>query len=259
MRSVCASGFSRRRFLAVSGPIVVGVALAACGGMQKAVGSTSDSSSEGTTMATEFPPGVQVFGPEDGDTVLVLHPWWGISPGVLDWRDALVAAGARVVLPDLYGGTAVDTILEAEAMSNAVDDVAAFALLDACADQLNAAGRPWSALGWSMGASYASQMMSRGDHAPHRAVLFYGAAAPLGASRTEAVQLHIAPGDEYFTDEEIADVIDAFARTDITVERYDYPGLGHWFAEIGSPAYDEEGTVLAKQRALSFLGLEPGA
>jgi dienelactone hydrolase len=89
--------------------------------------------------------------------------------------------------------------------------------------------------------------------------LFYGAAAPLGASRTEAVQLHIAPGDEYFTDDEIADVIDAFARTDITVERYDYPGLGHWFAEIGSPAYDEEGTVLAKQRALSFLGLEPGA
>ena len=58
----------------------------------------------------------------------MLHPWWGISPGVLDWRDALVAAGARVGLPDLYGGTVVETILEAEAMSNAVDDVAAFEL-----------------------------------------------------------------------------------------------------------------------------------
>ncbi len=187
----------------------------------------------------------------------MLHPWWGISPGVLAWRDALVAAGARVVLPDLYGGKVVDTIPEAEAMSNAVDDVAAFAVLDACADQLNATGRPWSALGWSMGASYASQMMSRGDHAPHRAVLFYGAAAPLGASRTEAVQLHIAPGDEYFTDDEIADVLDAFTRADITVERYDYPGLGHWFAEIGSPAYDEAGHC-AGEAACAHLP-RPGA
>jgi carboxymethylenebutenolidase len=210
-------------------------------------------------MATEVPPGVQDFGPTDGEAVLVLHPWWGISPGVLAWKDALLAAGARVVLPDLYGGKVVDTIPEAEAMSNAVDDVAALALLDACADQLNATGRPWSALGWSMGAFYASQMMSRGDDAPQRAVLFYGAAAPAGASRTEAVQLHIAPDDEYFTDEEIADVLEAFARADISVERYDYPGLGHWFAEIGSPAYDEAGTALARQRAFTFLGLEVGA
>ena len=39
----------------------------------------------------------------------------------------------------------------------------------------------------------------------------------------------------------------------------DYPGLGHWFAEIGSPAYDEAGTALARQRAFTFLGLEVGA
>ena len=103
-------------------------------------------------MTDGFPTGVQVHGPEDGPAVLVLHPWWGLSPGVLAWTDTLVRAGARVVLPDLYDGKVVDTIEEAKAMANAVDDDKANALLDACADRLSEGGRPWGALGWSMGA-----------------------------------------------------------------------------------------------------------
>ena len=179
----------------------------------------------------------------------------GDQSGVLAWKDTLVGAGARVVLPDLYGGVVVDTIDEAEAMSNALDEQVAFAMLDACAEQLNATGRPWSALGWSLGASYLCQMMSRGDLAPYRAVLFYGGSAPAGETRTQAVRLHIAPGDEYFTDQEIASAVKGFERAGVAVERFDYPGLGHWFAEVGSPAYDEQGTVLAIGRALTFLDL----
>jgi len=205
-------------------------------------------------MALDFPDGVQVHGPDDGPAVLVLHPWWGISPGVLAWNDTLVAAGARVVLPDLYDGKVVDTIDEAKAMSNAVDDDAVNAVLDACADRLSESGRPWGALGWSMGAFLGTRLTGRGDRAPQRFVMFYGAGVADG-SGTEAVQLHVAPGDDFFDPDEEAEALRGFEKAGIRVERYEYPGLGHWFAEVGSPAYDEEGTRLATERSLAFLGL----
>src|ERR1700712_1658429 len=149
-----AGALSRRRLLTVGGMIAAGATLTACGGGSPVDRNTADQSAvdqatsfdstlapassppttEGSMMATEFPSGVQLYGPEDGPAVLVVHPWWGISPGVLAWKDALVTAGARVVLPDLYGGKVVNTIAEAEALSNAIDKNAAFTMLDACAD-----------------------------------------------------------------------------------------------------------------------------
>jgi carboxymethylenebutenolidase len=205
-------------------------------------------------MANELPTGVQVHGPEDGPAVLVIHPWWGISPGVLAWTETLTQAGARVVLPDLYDGKVVDTIEEAKAMANAVDDDAANAVLDACADHLSEGGRPWGALGWSMGAFLGTRLTGRGERSPQRFVMFYGAGVADG-SGTEAVQLHVAPGDDFFDPDEEADALRGFEKAGIRVERYEYPGLGHWFAEVGSPAYDEEGTRLATARSLAFLGL----
>ena len=205
-------------------------------------------------MTHAFPTGVQVHGPEDGPAVLVIHPWWGISPGVLAWTETLTNAGARVVLPDLYDGKVVDTIEEAKAMANGLDDDAANAVLDACADRLSEGGRPWGALGWSMGAFLGTRLTGRGEQAPRRFVMFYGAGVADG-SGTEAVQLHVAPGDDFFDPDEEAEALRGFEKAGIRVERYEYPGLGHWFAEVGSPAYDEEGTRLATERSLAFLGL----
>jgi carboxymethylenebutenolidase len=205
-------------------------------------------------MTDAFPNGVQVHGPEDGPAVLVLHPWWGLSPGVLAWKDTLVQAGARVVLPDLYDGTVVDTIDEAKAMANGLDDDAVNAVLVACADRLSEGGRPWGALGWSMGAFLGTRLTGRGERSPQRFVMFYGAGVADG-SGTEAVQLHVAPGDDFFDPDEEAEALRGFEKAGIRVERYEYPGLGHWFAEVGSPAYDEEGTRLATERSLAFLGL----
>jgi dienelactone hydrolase len=36
--------------------------------------------------------------------VLLLHPWWGITPAVNKWTADLATAGRRVRLPDLYAG-----------------------------------------------------------------------------------------------------------------------------------------------------------
>jgi carboxymethylenebutenolidase len=113
--------------------------------------------------------------------------------------------------------------------------------------------------GLVIGAFYAGHMMDRGEYAPDRAVLLYGAAPVAGPTRTEAVQLHVAPGDDFFTDQEIPAALTGFAKAGIAVERYDYPGLRHWFAEVDSPAYDQEGARIATQRTLAFLGLGAGS
>jgi len=115
------------------------------------------------------------------------------------------------------------------------------------------------ALGWSLGAFYPCQLMDRGEHAPDRAVLLFGAAPVCVPTRTKSVQLHIAPGDEYCTDQEISAAVAGFAQPGIAVQRFNDPGLGHWFAEVGSPAYDQEGTRLATERVLTFLGLQAGS
>ena len=73
----------------------------------------------------------------------------------------------------------------------------------------------------------------------------FSAAGVADGSGTEAVQLHVAPGDDFFDPDEEAEALRGFEKAGIRVERYEYPGLGHWFAEVGSPAYDEEGTRLA--------------
>lgn len=255
-----ASGWSRRRFLAAGGALGATAALTACGAGTSAAplaGPSRSSSLPRTAPAQtagELPSGVTAFGPATAPAVLLFHPWWGVSPGVLAWRDTLVDAGARVVIPDLYGGRVTDSLEEAQAWRDALDQTAALEMLDACANALNATGEPWSALGWSLGAFYACLMMSRGEYAPHRAALFYGAAPVSGDSRTEAVQLHIVPDDPYFTGPEIAAALAGFGNAGIAVEQFDYPGMGHWFAEVGSPAFDEAGTGLAIERSLPFLG-----
>lgn len=255
-----AAGVSRRALLRRVGALglAAGAArlLAGCGGDGSVVGARSDgpARASGSPTAGRFPPGVRVVGPEAGPGVLLLHSWWGVTPGVLAWARRLGAAGARVIVPDLYVGKVAHSEVEAETLSSTLDDTTVYGLLDACATRLNQAGR-WSALGWSLGAFHACQMMARGVHAPPRAVLFYGAAPPPADTRTRSVQLHVVPHDRYFTDSEITDAVDGLHQAEVSVQRFDYPGLRHWFAEPGSPSYDQQGTRVAQDRALSFLRL----
>ena len=196
-----------------------------------------------------------MFGPAGGPGVQLLHAWWGVSAGVLDWARVLSRAGARVVVPDLYDGQVATTEQQAESMADALDDSTVATTLDAAAGLFT--GR-WSVVGWSLGAFHASQMMSRAGSAPHRAVLFYGGAPLSGPTTTAQVQLHTVPDDQYFTRAEITATVASFRQAGVDVETHTYRGLGHWFAEPGSPAFDPAGTARAREAALPFLGLRAG-
>ncbi|CAL9389124.1 hypothetical protein SUDANB121_01227 [Nocardiopsis dassonvillei] len=194
-------------------------------------------------------------GPEEGRPVLLLHPWWGVTPAVLEWAGALAAAGRRVVVPDLYGGRVVDTVGEAEALAGGLDHAAVLGRLGAVADGLAARGRPWAAVGFSLGAFFAARLAGRGAAGPDDLVLFYGGWSPGGeVERTGRVELHLVPDDPYFTGEEVAETVGGFRRAGVEPRRHVYGGAGHWFAERGSPGFDEEAHALARSRVVGHLG-----
>jgi carboxymethylenebutenolidase len=192
--------------------------------------------------------------------VLLLHPWWGVTPAVHGWADRLVSAGRRVVVPDLYGGVTVATEDEAEELAQAtLNDPAAAAFVEQCADDLAADGRPWAAMGFSMGAYLACGLAGRGDTGPAELILGYCGRPPVaGDVRTRHVDLHVAPGDPWFDDEELAAVEGGFrnAGSEVTVHRYE--GAGHWFAEEGSPGYEPVAAALARDRVLDRLRRSAG-
>ena len=198
---------------------------------------------------------VTTTGDAGAPAVLLLHPWWGVTPAVRWWADQLVSAGRRVVVPDLYGGVIVATEDEAEALAQAtLGDPRASAFVEQCADDLAADGIPWAAMGFSMGAYLACALASRGDAGPADLILCYGGRPPAaGDVRTRHVDLHVAPGDPWFDDGELAAVEGGFrtAGSEVTVHRYE--GAGHWFAEEGSPGYDAAAAALARDRILERL------
>jgi carboxymethylenebutenolidase len=204
-------------------------------------------------MPTEYE--VTTTGDAGSPAVLLLHPWWGVTPAVRWWAEQLTAAGRRVVVADLYGGVTVATEEEAEERAQAtLNDPAATAFLEQCADDLAGNGEPWAAMGFSMGAYLACALAGRGSAGPADLVLFYGGQPPPARDvRTQHVDLHVAPGDPWFEDEELAAVETGFrdAGSELTVHRYD--GTGHWFAEEGSSGYDAAATAVARGRVLDRL------
>jgi carboxymethylenebutenolidase len=192
--------------------------------------------------------------------VLLLHPWWGVTPAVRRWAQQLASAGRRVVLPDLYGGVTVATEDEAEELAQAtLNDPAAAAFVEECGDGLAAEGVPWAAMGFSMGAYLACALAGRGTTGPDELILFYGGRPPPpGDVRTHHVDLHVAPGDPWFDDDELTAVEAGFrnAGSEVTVHRYE--GARHWFAEEGSPGYDAAAATLARERVLGRLRAPAG-
>ncbi|NEK57910.1 dienelactone hydrolase family protein [Geodermatophilus sabuli] len=205
------------------------------------------------------PPEVTTLGSPGAPGVLLLHPWWGVTPAVHWWADQLVSAGRRVVVPDLFGGALPTTEADAEEHAQAaLGDPATRESVQRCADGLAAEGRPWAAMGFSLGAFLACSLSGRGAADPDQLVLFYGGRPPSGSDvRTRRVDLHVAPGDPWFPDDERSAVEGGFRDAGAEVVVHRYPGCGHWFAEAGSPGHVPAATDLARDRVLDLLRDRP--
>jgi carboxymethylenebutenolidase len=193
-----------------------------------------------------------------GAGVVVLHAWWGLNEDVRAYADRLADAGYAILAPDMFRGQVATTREDAERLSSEGDeggaDKIALAAVDSLGDRLGPAA-PLAVLGFSFGAGYAISVPSERDRVAG-SVVYYGAWSGAFVERSKAPLLgHFAEGDEFTSDEEIAEMEAAYraAGREITVHRY--PGTGHWFAEPSrTDAYRPEAADLAFERTLEFLG-----
>ena len=158
-----------------------------------------------------------------------------------------------MVIPDTLGGRTVDTEEAAEALLEEIDRDARRTLVERCADELAAQGRPWAAVGFSMGAMYACHVAGRGAAGPEEIYLFYSGGDPEGDVRTKRAQLHYVPDDDFFTADEVKETETALRTAGVDLETFEYPGSRHWFAERGTPGFDEAAFELARTRVLDGL------
>jgi carboxymethylenebutenolidase len=189
-----------------------------------------------------------------GPGLLLLHAWWGLTDLFTGLADKLAAEGFVVFAPDLYEGLQTSEIAEAEKLVGAAEGDfpamvgKAVGGLQHLQKHPARTGDKVSVVGFSMGAAYALVTDEAAPDAYDRIVLFYGmAGANVGKSKAK-VQAHFAENDPYESSEAVSGM-----QAD-NLEKYIYPGTGHWFFEHNRPdAYNAEAAKLAWERTLAFL------
>lgn len=189
-----------------------------------------------------------------GPGLLLLHAWWGLTDLFTGMADKFAAEGFVVFAPDLYEGKQTAEIAEAEKLVQAAESNfpamvgTAIAGLQQLQQHPARTGDKVSVIGFSMGAAYALVTDEEVPDAYERIVLFYGmAGANVGKSKAK-VQAHFAENDPY----ESAEAANSMQADNL--EKYIYPGTGHWFFEDNRPdAYNADASKLAWERTLAFL------
>ena len=190
--------------------------------------------------------------------VLLLHPWWGLTPYFKQQCDRLAAAGITAFAPSLFGGKTAATIPEAEALVRGSDNeqvqavsLAALAKLRRLAPQ----GK-LGVIGFSFGAAWALVLSTLKPEDVGTVTLFYGGYPGLDFSPCKAALLgHYAETDEWGDPmEDIRQMETEMLALGLDVTIHVYPGVGHWFFEEDRPdAYNEAAASLAWDRTLDFL------
>jgi len=192
--------------------------------------------------------------------ILLCHAWWGLTDFFTGLADRIASEGFTVLAPDLYGERTAATIEDAEALINTLNPQDAIKKEQAALDYLlslpQVAGNKAGAIGFSMGASYATWLASlRPEIAA--VVIFYGGGeqSPTYADDTAAAHMgHFAPNDEWESDDTIHALEASLKAAGRTADFYFYHGTTHWFFESNRPdAYNAEAAQLAWERTIGFL------
>lgn len=183
--------------------------------------------------------------------VLVLHAWWGLNDDVRAYARRLTDEGFAVETPDLYGGgrTAAD-IPGAGALMKARDKDRLIGEIDRAAERLGRLG-PYAVLGWSMGGSYAWDLVARRPGTVAALVDHYSGGEPESGAPLPPILGHYGELDD---DIAMFHPLEQRLRdSGHSPEFHYYPGAHHWFAEPSRPQYDPDAAGLAWDRTRRFL------
>jgi carboxymethylenebutenolidase len=197
--------------------------------------------------------------PAPGPPVLLLHAWWGLNQTIRQLADRLAHEGFTVMAPDLFDGTVLTTIEDAEAYTTAIerdngpDDglnpdrimSRVRATLDHLLAHPEASGDRAGIIALSFGGWYGSHVAAARTDVAAFVSVYSDVFEPPGAA---AYLGHFAEEDPYVDSSQVADGLAAHI----------YPGTKHWFMEADRPEFDAAATELAFTRTVEFLRTQLG-
>jgi carboxymethylenebutenolidase len=199
--------------------------------------------------------------PPPGPPVLLLHTWWGLNEVMRDLADRLAGDGFTVMAPDLFDGTVLTTIKDADAYTTAIERGGGgpgglnpdriMGRVEATLDHLLAhpdvRGNSAAIVALSFGGWYGSQVAAeRLDVAAFVSIYSDVYEAPGGA----AYLGHFAGDDRFVGSTPVAETRKSLGEGSAA---HVYRGAKHWFMEPDRPEYDEKATELAYSRTVAFL------
>ncbi len=186
--------------------------------------------------------------------VLVIHSWWGLTPGYRAFAARLAGAGFAVALADLYDGAVATSEAEVRALRARPRRVPMYRTLERDLHELRAAGADrLGVIGFSMGGHWAVWLAQRAQYRLSAAVVYY-AARDGDFSEAPPMVAHFAETDAYVTAAARKGMERAIAKAATPYRAHDYPGTSHWFAEPDQTGnYDPQAADLALSRTIGLL------
>jgi carboxymethylenebutenolidase len=193
-----------------------------------------------------------------GPGVLVCHAWWGLSDFFTGLCDRLAGEGFVALAADMYNGTVVNTIPDAEAAAGKLTaehaETVAIAALDALLARPEVTGEQAGTIGFSLGGSWAIHLSAIRPEQVGAVVTFYGAGEGDFSNATASYLGHFSPTDEWEPEEWVRGLETSLTEAGRDVTFHWYDGASHWFMEDNRPdAYDAAAAQLAWQRTVDFL------
>jgi carboxymethylenebutenolidase len=192
---------------------------------------------------------------EPGPALMVLHSRSGLDQATKARCNDFADEGFAVIAPDLFGEVP-SGIQEGHRLLNEMDPNAAVALIMSSVVAVRSvatdASAPISVVGFSMGASLAWWLATRQPDSVAAVVGYYGTQLGSFAAMKARACCHFGDDDQELGDDVLLMETEMFeARVEPLI--WNYPGVGHSFAELGSEGYDAAAASLAWSRTLDFL------
>jgi dienelactone hydrolase len=184
--------------------------------------------------------------------VLLFHHALGLTPGVVEFADALRAAGHDVHTPDLYDGRTFTELSDGVAYAEEVGFGTIIERGSAAAEALPA---ELVYIGFSLGV-LPSQMLAQTRPGAKGAVLLHACVPPeeFGAWPDGVrLQIHMMESDDLVLQEGDLDAARGLVDSVKGAELFPYPGDRHLFVDRGSLDYDPDAAKLVQERVLAFL------
>ena len=206
---------------------------------------------------------VGVFLPtkRNGQAVLVVHSWWGLTDSFRTFGRSLAeagfAVGLAVGLADLFNGRTASNANEAKRLRSARRREPMYKTLMRNIDELleldDARGHV-GIVGFSMGGHWAVWLSQRSDLPIRATVLYYASRAGSFSGSHSSFLAHYAQNDPWVSNRARRRMESEIEKAGRPYTAFDYPGTGHWFAESDRPGdYAPTAAALALERTLIHL------